>query len=209
LNVTPPTLRECFAWPLSTREARRDLLIGGALLFLLLIGWILNLGHRLHVVERLMRRESPCFRGFSPWGQTFRRGLRAFSAISVYLSPSALIAATTWFAWESLPVGGRVAGVAVAGSLFLLAIYALPGGMTWNAAYDDLRYLYRPDKALARAVSGGKAYLHAWGIAVAAITASLVGLLGLGIGFFFTSVWAWSVVGYAFSRALVLTDRPE
>ena len=35
---------------------------------------------------------------------------------------------------------------------------------------------------------------------------TFLGLLGLGIGFFYTSVWAWNVVGYAFSRSLMVCD---
>ncbi len=40
-------------------------------------------------------------------------------------------------------------------------------------------------------------------IALLAIVLSLTGLLLAGVGFLFSSVWAWSVVGYAFSQALL------
>ena len=58
--------------------------------------------------------------------------------------------------------------------------------------------------ALRRALEGGWAYAWAWVIALSAVTLSSLGLLLLGVGFFYTSVWAWMVVGYAFSRALSL-----
>ena len=80
--------------------------------------------------------------------------------------------------------------------------------MTYNAAFHDISYLYRPDRAFARAWEGGKDYLWAWIIALSAILISFLGLLALGIGFLYTSVWAWMVVGYAFSRALSLR-RPD
>lgn len=67
----------------------------------------------------------------------------------------------------------------------------------------------RPDKALGAAVRGGRAYLRAWLIALAAIAVSFGGLAVLVIGFFYTSVWAWNVVGYAFSRALVANNTGE
>lgn len=84
--------------------------------------------------------------------------------------------------------------------------FSLPGGMTYNAAFDDISYLYRPDRAFRRAVAGGGAYLRAWLIGASAILLSTLGIAACGIGFFYTSVWAWSVVGYAFSRSLVLAD---
>ena len=198
-----PSLRECFEFPLSTAEARRDVLLGGSLLFLLFIGWIINLGHRLDVVYRVYHDEPPYFRGFAPWGSTFRRGLLAFAAIALYLAPAVLLAGAT----AALRLQGRSPLAWLTGSLalasFLVAIYALPGGMTYNAAFNDISYLYRPDKALRRALDGGAAYLRAWAIAIAAISLTPLGFLALGIGFFYSSVWAWSVVGYAFSRALV------
>lgn len=202
-----PSLRDSFLFPIATPEGRHDVLVGGLLLTTLLIGWILNLGHRLDVVRRLYYGERPYFRGFAPWGHTFRRGLRAFAAITLYLSPSVALGGAAWgaVAAGSTPAGGALAGLAALA--FVLAIYALPGGMTYNAVFDDLSYLYRPDRALRRALEGGTAYLRAWGIGLLAIVLSLLGLLALGVGFFVTSVWAWSVVGYAFSHALVLPPQ--
>lgn len=197
-----PSLRECFKFPLSTAEAQRDVLNGGSLLFLLFIGWIINLGHRLDVVYRVYHDEPPYFRGFAPWGHTFRRGLFAFAAIALYLSPAVLLSgATAALLQVRSPLAWLTGSLALAS--FLVAIYALPGGMTYNAAFNDLSYLYRPDKALRRALDGGAAYLRAWAIAIAAISLTPLGFLALGVGFFYSSVWAWSVVGYAFSRALV------
>lgn len=201
---TTPSLRESFYFPLSTAAGRRDVLIGGTLLFLLFIGWIWNLGHRLDVVHRVYHDEPPYFRGFAPWGRTFRRGLRAFLAIAVYLAPAALLCGVTAFLYgrTHAPLAWLTGSLALV--CFLVAIYALPGGMTYNAAFNDISYLYRPDKALRRALDGGTAYLRAWAIAIAAMALTPLGLLALGVGFFYSSVWAWSVVGYAFSRALVL-----
>ena len=128
------------------------------------------------------------------------RGLKALAAILLYLSPAMLC---------GLGVGLGVAWLAAPGAVFfVLAVYILPGGMTWNAAFHDIRYLYRPDHALRRALEGGRAYLWARVIALLAIGLSFLGLLGAGVGFFYTSVWAWMVVGYAFSRALSLRPGP-
>jgi hypothetical protein len=203
-----PTFGECFAFPLSSPEARRDLLAGGTFLFAPFVGWILNLGHRLEVIGRVCREDPPYFRGFNkPPKRVFSRGLHAFGAIALYLSPSA-VAATASYATSRSGSGASIPLALVAAVLFAAAVYVLPGGMTYNAAYDDMSYLYRPDKAFQRAVAGGSDYLHAWLIALAAIALSTLGLLALGVGFFYTSVWAWTVIGYAFSRALVVHGGP-
>jgi hypothetical protein len=183
-----PRFGECFRFPIATPAARRDLLVGGALLFTSLPGWILNMGHRLEVVYRVWHDEPEPFRGFGPVAYTFRRGLVALASIAVNLAPAAVCA------WLRLWIPAAI--------LFLAGIYILPGGQTRNAAHRDASYLFRPDRALRVALAGGRAYLKAWLIAASAIGLSLLGLAAGGIGFFWTSVWAWSVVGYAFTRAL-------
>jgi len=140
------TFRECLVFPVSTPEARRDLVVGGLWLFTLVFGWILNLGHRLDVVRRIYHDDEPYFRGFSPHGQTFRRGLLATVAIAVYLLPAMVLATLAWLAWSS-PVASVLGVLSLV--CFLAGIFALPGGMTCNAAFDDLSFLYRPDQALA------------------------------------------------------------
>lgn len=201
----PVTWSEAFRFPIENASRRRDVLVGGTVLFIPPVGWILNLGHRLDVVYRLAQGSPPYFRGFEPWTQTFKRGLQAFFAIVAYLSPSGTVGAVAlarWYVAGSDTVAWTLAALSVL--LFLLAIFTLPGGMTINGARRDMSYLYRPDKAFRRAMEGGRLYLKSWAIALSAISLSFVGLLAFGIGYQYTSVWAWSVVGYAFSRALVL-----
>lgn len=201
----PVTWSEAFRFPIENASRRRDVLVGGTVLFVLPVGWILNLGHRLDVVYRLAQGTPPYFRGFKPWTYTFKRGLQAFFAIVAYLSPSGIVGATALTRWYFGGVDSVALGLAAVSSLlFVLAIFTLPGGMTINAARRDMSYLYRPDKAFRRAMEGGRLYLKSWAIALSAISLSFVGLLAVGIGYQYTSVWAWSVVGYAFSRALVL-----
>jgi len=198
-----PDFAECFRFPVATSEARRDLFTGGTLLLLTLPGWILNMGHRLEVVSFVWRGAPPYFRGFRPWRVTFRRGLLAFTAIVIYLLPSFALAGLAWLKWP-----GIVAGFATGGAvlLFGVGIFALPGGMTRNAVTGDLSYLVRPDRALRAAIGGGRPYLKGWLIAATAIALSFLGLAVVGVGFLYTSVWAWSVVGFAFTTAL--QDEP-
>ena len=167
------------------------------MLLIPLVGWVLNMGHRLDVVYRIYHQEPPYYRGFAPWRRTFVRGLKAATAILVYLSPAIAFGTAAWLTWD-----WRL--LLAAAGFFAAGVFILPGGMTYNAAFDDISYLYRPDRALQRALEGGRDYLWAWVVALSAICLSLLGLLGLGVGFFYTSVWAWMVVGYAFSRTLSL-----
>ncbi len=196
LKKAPPRLLESFKFPVATAEARRDLFMGGIRLFTLVFGWIVNLGHRLEVVRRLALHDPPFFRGFRPFGRLFSRGCAAALAILAYLAPAAAAAAC---APEPVSLPSLIAS-----ALFFLAIFALPAGMTLYAARGDASLLVRPDRALARAVRGGRAYFSAWGIGGLAVALSFLGSAALGVGFFFTSVWAWQVVGYAFARALVI-----
>jgi hypothetical protein len=194
-------LSDALAFPLRSPEARRDTLMGGAWMFLLVIGWILNLGHRLEVVGRLYRGDAPYFRGFVPLGYVFRRGLIAASAIFCYLLP-ALVS----FILALIMALNAVSGAALVGGIglvfFVLGVFTLPGCMTVYACEGDARILTHPLTAFRRAWAQRRHYLYAWGIALLAIGLSLFGLLLLGVGFFFTSVWAWQVVGYAFTVAM-------
>ena len=217
------TLKSCYAFPLSSPQARRDLIFGSLLLYTLLIGWIFNLGHRLDVVHRAFHGQAPIYRGFSPLSRTFKRGLQAFLAIGIYLTPAALCSGLSYLMYPH-DIFYLVALLAT--FLFLIAIYSLPGGMTYNAAFHEISYLYRPDKALKRAYQAGRPYLRAWLIGLSAIFLSLL-TLAFGVFifdrpqspvdwmvcvfamelFFLVSVWAWNVVGYAFSLAIVYRDR--
>ena len=85
---TRPTFKESFWFPIATREAQRDLIVGGTSLIIPPLGWVLNMGHRLDVVYRIYHDEPPYYQGFKPYGSTFLRGLKAAVAILVYLSPS-------------------------------------------------------------------------------------------------------------------------
>src|SRR3989442_1633130 len=69
----------------------------------------------------------------------------------------------------------------------------------------DPAEIYDPLRALRRCIQGGRAYWHAWLIALCALVVSFSGLLALGAGFLFTSVWFWQVAGFSFAR--VFTRR--
>jgi hypothetical protein len=198
------TIRESFLFPLSTPEARKDVLIGGlAVIFLLPIGWILNLGARLDVVNRLYEGEKPYFRGMKPLPHTFKRGCISAVTIFSYLLPANIFwAYTTWsyynLGWHKTLLTPLMLGLL----FFLLGVFTLPGCMTVYACEKDSSVLLNPYKAFCRAWTHRKIYMRAWMISLCSVVVSFFGLLGFFVGFFFTSVWAWEVVGYAFTIAM-------
>ena len=203
-----PRLGPCLRFPLAAPERRRDVVVGGLRLLVPLVGWIVNLGHRLEVVHGLVHGlvhgPRPVFPGFRPVAPLLRKGLRAFGAIVLYLAPSATLALVAATATEGAV---RTAAFVGAAALLGLGVFVLPGGMTWNAAHDDMSMLHRPDRAWRRAREGGWDSVAAWGIALVAITLSFAGLVVAGVGFLFTSAWAWHVAGYAFSTSLVIDEE--
>lgn len=189
---TPLSLRTSFAFPLQTAEARREVLVGAALLLVPVVGWLLNMGHRVVMVHRMMHGQ-PAWPAWRQPGQLMRHGLVTFGGMVYYYLPGAALG---YAGWRMDSVWMMAAGAV----LLLLATLAIPGYMTHYCRAFDTAEIYDPVRALSRALEGGAAYWRAWGIALCALALSFVGLLGLGIGFLVTSVWFWQVAGFSFAR---------
>lgn len=179
--------------------------MGGLLVMcLLIIGWILNLGSRLDVVSRLYRDDQPYFRGFKPWRHTFKRGCMSFLAISGYLSPAVLTGAIAFALKRTGHESTHWAFAVLSALCFVLGVFTLPGCMTVYACEQNPEILKHPVKAFQRAWRQRRPYFKAWRISIAAVALSPLGLMAFGVGFFFTSVWAWEVVGYVFTIAMYM-----
>jgi len=201
------TWRSAFLFPVLTPEGRRDIWIGGLLILTLWpIGWILNLGNRLNVVSRLHRGEVPTFRGFRPLAYTFRRGCVSFATMAAYLSPAVITGALAVYLKFQGAEGAHYVFALLSAIFFVLGVFTLPGCMTVYAVERDSRVLRNPARAFRRAWAHRGVYGRAWAISLASVLASFLGLLALGVGFVFTSVWCWEVVGYAFTVALYRED---
>jgi len=201
------TWRRAFAFPVETPEGRRDIWVGGLLILgLWPIGWILNLGNRLNVVSRFYRGDVPVFRGFRPFTHTFRRGCISFATISSYLAPAVMTGAVAVYLKFQGEEASHYVFACLSAFLFVLGVFTLPGCMTVYAVEGDPRVLRDPAGAFRRAWAHRGIYGRAWAISLASVLASFLGLLAFGVGFVFTSVWSWEVVGYAFTVALY---RPE
>lgn len=189
---TPLSLRSSLAFPLQTPESRREVLIGAALVLLPFVGWLLNMGHRVVMVHRMMHG-LPAWPSWRRPGQLLWHGLVTFGGMVYYYLPGAALA---YAGWRRDSVWMMAAG----GVLLALATLAIPGYMSHYCRAFDAAEIYNPVRAFSRGVQGGRAYWHAWGIALCALALSFLGLLALGIGFLATSVWFWQVAGFSFAR---------
>ncbi|WP_412538029.1 hypothetical protein R8Z50_19430 [Longispora sp. K20-0274] len=205
--MTPPTgldgplrLRTSWRFPVADRAARVDVLIGAAWLLVPVVGWLLNLGHRVQVVHHLQHGRPP----FPAWGhpaRLLRHGLLTAGAMAGHTAPGGLLLAAG-LRWDSAPVA--VAG----GALFVVAVAAIPGFMTPYCRAFDIAELLHPVRSLRRVAACGAGYWHAWAIALISLAASLLGLLACGIGFAVTSVWFWQVAGFGFATVMTGADHP-
>jgi hypothetical protein len=190
---TPLSFRSSFLFPLQTAAARRDVLIGALWLLVPGVGWLLNMGHRILVVHRLLNLEEP----WPAWGdyrQLLRHGGVAFAGMTLYYAPGAVLLSLAWNRTAAL--------TGVAGLLLLIpATLAIPGYMTHYCVAFDPREALFPNRALRRALQAGSGYWKAWCIALSALGMSFLGVLALGLGFLITSVWFWQVAGFSFASA--------
>jgi uncharacterized protein DUF4013 len=187
---TPLSLKSAFAFPLQTREARREVLIGAALLLLPGLGWLLNMGHRIQMVHNMQAGRSP-WPAWRDYARLLKYGTVTFLGMVEYYLPAIVVGFLAgWKGSTALLVAAALLGVG--------ATVAIPGYMSHYCRRFDAREVFHPARALRRVRQGGRAYWRAWGITLAALAVSFVGLIGLGVGFLVTSVWFWQVAGYSF-----------
>ncbi len=184
---------------MQTRDSRRDIVIGALWLFVPVVGWLMNMGHRVRYVHRLMH-------GAPPWpawerpSELLWHGLLTFAGMAYYGAPGvACIAGGLWLDLVPLVVVGTI-GLGA-------AIVAIPGYMSHYCRAFDPREIFHPVRAMSRVIQGGAAYWRAWAIVLPTMLFSFVGLLGAGVGFTLTSVWFWQVAAYCFAN--VFSQRFE
>ncbi len=193
----PLRLRSAFMFPLQSRIARREVLIGGVWLLVPVIGWLLNMGHRIMMTHH-MQHGHPAWPAWKNYPALLRHGTLTFLGMVEYHAPAVVC---HYFAWRNDSAWLHWIGAA----LWLLASVTVPGYMSHYCRSLDPREIFDPLRAMRRVLQGGRAYWHAWGIALAALAVSFAGLFLFGIGFLFTSVWFWQVAGFSF--ATVFTQR--
>ena len=188
---TPLSLRAAYRFPIQTPESRRDVIIGALWLLVPVFGWLLNMGHRVRYVHRLQHGEPPWPAWERP-GELLRHGALTFLGMVWYGWPGvlAMVAGYRLSSWPLLGIGF---------GLWALAVIAIPGYMSFYCREYDPAEIFNPVRALSRVRQGGRAYWKAWSIVIPTMLLSFIGLLGLGIGFLWTSVWFWQVAAFCFA----------
>jgi hypothetical protein len=200
----PLRLSTAFRFPLQSRLARIEVAIGALWLLVPIVGWILNMGHRIAMTHRMQHGESawPAWRNYPV---LLKHGTITFLGMVEYHLP-AVICELAARRFDSIWLH------AVAALLWVVATIMVPGYMSHYCFTLDPREVFDPFRAARRVIEGGRAYWHAWAIALAALVCSFLGFIVLGVGFLFTSVWFWQVAGFAFatvfSNAFHLRKRP-
>ncbi|MFK8002826.1 MAG: DUF4013 domain-containing protein [Polyangiales bacterium] len=194
---TPLSLKTSARFPIQNADSRREVLVGALWLLVPIVGWLLNMGHRIIFVHRMHQGQAP-FPAWTDKRALLKHGAITFAGMLYYYTPSFIVAAIAYglgAVW--------LAGLALA--LALIATIAIPGYMTFYCRSFDVREIFDPRRALRRVHEGGADYWRAWGIVVTLLLSSFLGLLGLGVGFLGTSVWFWQSAGFSF--ATVFTKR--
>jgi hypothetical protein len=194
---SPLALRNAWRFPLQSELARADLVRGALWLAVPVAGWLMNMGHRIRIVHRMHHGQPPWPAWVDPL-DLLQQGAITFAGMAYYGAPGVTLGAIGLYL-RSWPLG--LAGLV----LWVGAVIAIPGYMSHYCRQLDPREIFDPFRALGRVREGGLAYWHAWSIVLPTMLVSFVGLLGLGVGFLFTSVWFWQVA--AFSFATVFTQR--
>ncbi|NKB88498.1 MAG: hypothetical protein GKS06_09780 [Acidobacteria bacterium] len=189
--TTALSLRASFSFPLQSKLARREIVIGGLWLLVPGIGWLLNMGHRIVMVHNMQHGRS-AWPAWSNYPALLRHGAITFLGMLEYHAPAIVCGVGAW-----LTGNGWLWVAAVV--LWIPATIAVPGFMSHYCLHLDAREIFDPLRAMSRVFEGGAAYWRAWTIVLLALALSFVGLLALGVGFLFTSVWFWQAAGFSFA----------
>ncbi len=171
------------------------MLIGSLWLCIPIVGWVLNMGHRIVVVHHLIHGDIQPWPAWGNLRELLRHGVITLAGMLLYLLPAAITGCVAYLLW-SWAIG------IIAGVFFVIGICAIPGYMTAYCAQFDHREVFNIRRSLQRVVHAGPAYWKAWGITLVALAGSFFGLLGFGVLFLFTSVWFWQAAAFCFANTM-------
>jgi hypothetical protein len=188
---SPLTLRNSFLFPLQSKDSRRELIIGGLWLLVPVVGWLMNMGHRIRMVHNMHKGQS-AWPAWTDSRDLLKHGFITALGMIWYGWPGvSLVAAGSYFQ-SRLLLGAGI-------GLWVLAVIAIPGYMSHYCKELDVREIFDPFRALRRVFQGGLGYMKVWLIVLLTMLLSFAGLLAFGVGFLFTSVWFWQAAGFSFA----------
>lgn len=183
-------LKDALLFPLQNKLARKELLFGALFFIIPPIGWIVNMGYRMNLVNS-HHHGQPLWPAWKNWPNIIKNGLVGALAFFVYMGTGVLIAALSFY-------NGSMIGVIIGTILAMFGTFLIPGFMTFYCVDFDIREVFNFPKAIKRIRIGFRKYLKAWGIVLISASLSTLGLLFFGVGFFITTVWNWQVAAYCF-----------
>ena len=115
----PLTLANSLRFPLQSAASRRDIVIGGLWLMVPVVGWLMNMGHRIRVVHH-MHNGQPPWPAWKDPRDLLKHGAYTFLGMAFYGWPGVGLAALgIWLHQIPLIAAGFV--------LWVLAVIAIPG----------------------------------------------------------------------------------
>lgn len=102
------TFRNSFLFPIQNVFARKEVLWGAMLVLVPVLGWVLNMGHRIEMVHK-MHHGQPAWPCWNNYRRLLKSGTIAFLGMIYYYLPGAILATLTFhwrLAWlEALATG--------------------------------------------------------------------------------------------------------
>lgn len=196
------SFRNALLYPIQCSASRREVLIGGLWLLVPVIGWLMNMGHRIVMTHNALHGKEP----WPAWGTKgiLRHGIMTLLGMVMYHLPATLMGVLA-------QAFGSTLLFAIAAALWLIGSCVVPGYMTRYCVAFDPREIFDIRRSVRSVIDAMPEYWHAWGIVLLLLMCSFVGLAGLGVAFLFTSVWFWQSAAFCFASVMSKQqrDRPQ
>ncbi|HLW55540.1 MAG TPA: hypothetical protein VKW06_22115 [Candidatus Angelobacter sp.] len=126
------------------------MLIGAVLVLVPVVGWVLNMGHRIEMVHK-MHIGQPAWPSWNNYPRLLKSGTVTLLGMIYYYTPGAVVAV--------LGLHQRQVWLeALSALLLLLATVAIPGYMTHYCLNYDAGEIFNPVRAFGRTLQGGGLY---------------------------------------------------
>ncbi|NJP04432.1 MAG: DUF4013 domain-containing protein [Chloroflexaceae bacterium] len=193
-------------------------LIGGLVSLIPILGTLAGMGYMFTVARNVYQGQSQPLPSWDEFGQFLMRGLYAFVISLIYSIPLIILIFVPMLI--ILPLAGGSGSEDAAGAMVFLALclnlFILVISVVWSVLIYVAFVRYVQTDSLGDALNFGKVFsmlqasLGTWvllivGIILASL-ASMIGLIGCGIGVIFTIFYAYIVMGHMMGQVARKTD---